>query len=80
MNLLQVCLQNFLCFKLFICPFALKRQKLFQVFTPKLPPMFHHEALDLETQPAFYNIQKLDLCSKTEVSKTAWINAWTEYC
>ena len=27
--------------------------------------------------PAFYNIRKLNLCSKTDISKTAWINVWT---
>ena len=25
--------------------------------------------------PAFYNIQKLNLCSKVDISKTAWITA-----
>ena len=29
----------------------------------------------LETPYAFYNIQKLNLCSKTDISKTTWINA-----
>ena len=27
----------------------------------------------LRPPPAFYNIQKLNLCSKTDISKTAWI-------
>ena len=26
--------------------------------------------------PAFDNVQKLNLCSKTNISKTAWINTW----
>ena len=30
-------------------------------------------------QPTFHNIQKLDLCSKMGISKTAWINACFEY-
>ena len=25
---------------------------------------------------AFYNIQKLNLCSKTNIKKTAWVNPW----
>ena len=29
--------------------------------------------------PAFYNTRKLNLRSKTDISKTAWINAWTGY-
>ena len=30
-------------------------------------------------QPTFHNIQKLDLCSKMGISKTAWINVYIEY-
>ena len=32
---------------------------------------------DLKTPLAFYNIQKLNCCSKIDISKTAWINACT---
>ena len=28
--------------------------------------------------PTLYNVQKLNLCSKTDISKTAWINAWCD--
>ena len=30
----------------------------------------------LETPPAFYNIQKLKLSLKMDISKTDWINTW----
>ena len=29
----------------------------------------------IETPLSFYNIQKLNLCSKTDINKTTWINA-----
>ena len=28
--------------------------------------------------PSFYSIQKLNLCSKTDISETAWINAYQD--
>ena len=38
--------------------------------------MKHHRTyFTLRPQPEFYNIQKLNLSSKTDISKTAWINA-----
>ena len=30
----------------------------------------------LKSVPAFYNIQNFNLCSETDISKTAWVNAW----
>ena len=49
-----------------------------QNFSSVLPPLIlHHEPL---VEIAFYNIRKLNLCSKTGISKTAWVNAWLEVC
>ena len=47
---------------------------------PEPPSGHRHEPIaELRTPrdcpPEFYNIQKLDLCSKTDITKTAWINA-----
>ena len=51
----------------------------------------HHESIAMLTAPRYphshfaiilwlffmkYNIGKLNLCSKTDISKTAWINTW----
>ena len=45
----------------------------------KAPPWICCRAYStsLRSSPAFYNIQKLNLSSKTDISKTAWINPWT---
>ena len=73
-------LAKFLLFKLFIYPSALKRLKFFWDFTPQTLQRSAMKPLTSRPQPAFYyNIQKLDLCSKMDISKTAWINACIEY-
>ena len=49
--------------------------KIFQGFYPPEAPLtYHHETLsrgyrNSRPQPAFYNIRKLNLCSKTNISK-----------
>ena len=61
-----------------------KYPNFFRGFTPKPPPRLCHKpiaelAAPQDTPPAFYNIQKLNLCSKRDISKIAWTNACTEY-
>ena len=58
-----------------------KRPKIFRVFISwtliRGLPWTHCRAYSTSRPPtAFYNIWKLNLCSKTDISKTAWINAW----
>ena len=70
------------CFhKLLICPPDVKRTKSFR--GPKLTPWTPSKARlwircraynTLRPSPTFYNIQKLNLSSKTDISKTVWIN------
>ena len=74
----QISLQSFFYFMLFICPPDVKRPRFF--ITPwnstTAPPGACWGAFStLEPSPAFYNIRKLNLRSKTDISKTAWINA-----
>ena len=64
-----VCLLGFFCLKLFICPSDVKKAKSFRSFTPwtptKAPLSIHWRAYStLRPLPAFYNIRKLNLCSK----------------
>ena len=56
----------------------LKRSNFFRGFTPtRALPWTHWGAYNTSRPPpAFYNIWKFNLCSKTVISKTAWINAW----
>ena len=74
-----ISLQSFFCFELFICfPFV-----DFTPWTPKRAlPWIHCGTYGISRiPPAFYTIQKLNLCWKMDISKTAWINAclheWT---
>ena len=58
-----------------------KDQYVLGFFSHELPPGLHHKPVaDLTTPedppPAFYSIQKFNLHSKTDISKTALINAW----
>ena len=74
-------LLGFVYFKLFICPLDLKKPEVFRGFTPwtptRAPPWTCYRAFNLRRPPrAFYNIQKFNLCSNTDISKIAWINAW----
>ena len=74
-------MQIVFCFKLFICPSDIKRPKFFRSFiqrTPiRAPPCLSCSNYStLRPSLAFYKIPKLNLCSKTDISKTAWINAW----
>ena len=67
-------------FKLFIFPPNIKRSIFFWGFTlwtyTRAPPRTHCVAYStLRPPPSFYNIQKFNLCSKTGISKTAWISA-----
>ena len=69
----QISLLSFFCFKLFICPPDVKRPVFSGTFLSELLPGFCHEqVVELST---FYNIRKLNLFSKMDNSKTAWINA-----
>ena len=48
------------------------------------PPRFCHEPVAELTAPQdthlhFTTLQKLNLCSERDISKTAWTNACTEY-
>ena len=54
----------------------------FRAFTPWTPtndPSWACRGAFSTSSPplAFYNFRKLNLCSKTDISKTAWINAWS---
>ena len=64
-----VCLLGFFCLKLFTCPSDVKKTKSFRSFIPwtptKAPLWIHWRAYStLRPLPAFYNIRKLNLCSK----------------
>ena len=57
-----------------------KGQIFFRGFTPwtptRVPSMSTLWSIQhLENPPAFYNIRKLNLCSKTDISKATWIIA-----
>ena len=72
-------LTKFLLFKLFICPPDVKRPKYFRSFTPETSPGFHHKPVAVLTAPGepylhFTTFKKHNLCSKTNISKTTWIN------
>ena len=60
-----------------------KEQNLSGVLPHESPPWLHHKSTAELTVPqaipTFYNIWKLNLCSKMNISKTAWINACIEY-
>ena len=64
-----VCLLGFFCLKLFTCPSDVKKTKSFRSFTPWTPtkaPLWIHWRAYSTLRPllAFYNIRKLNLCSK----------------
>ena len=74
-------MQSFFDFKLFICPPDVKKTKFLRGlprWTPtRAPPWTRCGAYSTSrTTPTFYKIQKLSLCSKTDITKTPWINAW----
>ena len=78
-NTLAILLLGFFNFKLFICPPDVKRPKFFGCFTLWIPtkaPLWTRcrAYRTLRPSPAFYNIWKLSLNSKTDISKTAWIS------
>ena len=60
----------FFYFKLFICPPDVKRPTSFRGYIPWTPARVYST---LGASSAFYNIQKLNLTSKRDISKTAWI-------
>ena len=73
--------QTFFYFELFICSLHVRRPKFFGDFpsrTPtRSPPWTCYQTCSTSRPPpALYNIQKLNLCSKTDISETAWINTW----
>ena len=68
-------------YKLFICPPDVKRPKSFRGLTPWTPTkallwICCRAYSSLRPSSAFYNIQKLHISWKTDISKTAWINPW----
>ena len=74
---------SFFYFKLFICSPDVKRSNLFRDFIPPNPyqgftmtQLWSLQHLQIPPPPRFYTIQKLNLPSKRDISKTAWINAW----
>ena len=74
-----ISLLSFFCFKLFIYPPDVKRPKVSTGFTPwtltwALPWTLCGVYSTSRPPTAFYNIQKLNLCSKTDISETASIN------
>ena len=81
---LKLCLKyiyllGFLFNKLFIGPPDLKRPKSFIGLTPWTPTkallgIHCQDYSTLTPWPAFYNTEKLNLSSKMDISKTAWIN------
>ena len=73
-------LLGFFYFKLFYLYSRCKKANMFQDFTPWTPimaqPWTYWGAYNTSRSPlAFCNIQRPSLCSKTDISKTAWINA-----
>ena len=68
-------LLGFFYFKLFICPSGVKKSKSFKGLTPwtsaKAPLWIR--CWVYRSSPAIYNIWKLNLSSKTDISRTAWI-------
>ena len=55
-----------------------KKDTFFTLWTStSVPPWTRCEAyITLRSQPAFYNIPKLNLYFKTYISKTTWVNVW----
>ena len=77
----KISLQSFFNFKLFMCSLDAKRPKCFKVFIPLNPhqgtAMYSWWSLQyLETPTHILRLRKLDLSSKVDISKTAWINTW----
>ena len=81
------CIQNKLAykvpfyFKLFSCLADVKRPKFCSALShwnPTRAPPWAGCWADSTSRPvgSFYTIRKLNLCLKTDISKTAWINAW----
>ena len=83
-------LLGFFFFKLFLCSPDVKMQKHFQGLCHMKSHQSYEPAAELTAPPnphphlkmisrSFFmkqNNRKLNLCSKTDTSKTAWINAW----
>ena len=70
----------FFYFKLFLCPPDVKTLNFSRVllsWTPTRAPAWIYCKAYRTLRPSlgFYSMQKLNLCSKTDISKTAWINA-----
>ena len=63
-----------------MCPVDAKIPKCVRAFTPLNPhqgiAMYSWRSLQhFETPKHILQLRKLDLCSKTDISKTVWINA-----
>ena len=55
-------------------------QNISGVLSPEPPPGFHHKPVAYLTAPGkphlrFTTFERLNFCSKTDIGKTAWINA-----
>ena len=78
-------LQGFFYFKLFICPPDGKRPKCFGDFTPWTPTGLCHEpgaklTTPQDTKLSSTTFENSIFVQKTDISKTAWINACTTTC
>ena len=67
--------KNICCLYLFFSWFLLDLHFVHLKFVLKKKKKFEIVSITsiTYTTPAFYNIQKLNLCSKVDISKTAWI-------
>ena len=63
-------------FKLFICPFNVKRPKFVRTSNHDSAMNLWHSLQHLETPTYILQHSKTESLFKTDISKTAWINAY----
>ena len=56
-----------------------KKTQIFQGFYLSEPPPRHRHVIMMETPTHILQLRKLDLCSKTDISKITCINAWSNW-